>query len=51
MANLKTYIKRLSDDRYRELLPKKIKMSFSKFLSRIFLRFFKITAFIYSRSW
>ena len=40
MANLKTYIKRLSDDRYRELLPKKIKMSFSKFLSRIFLRFF-----------
>ncbi len=40
MANLNTYIKRLKDQKYRELLPKKIWMSLTKLLSRIFVRLF-----------
>ena len=40
MANLNTYIKRLTDKKYRELLPKKIWMFFTKFLVRIFIRLF-----------
>ncbi len=40
MANLRTYFKRLNDDNYRELLPNKIRMFFSKLMSRIVIRFF-----------